>query len=61
MGNVGGERREALKGIVQAFEHGIDGLRQLRQLYWHLPLRQARGQRTRRNPGGHFTHLAQWP
>ncbi|MNE78285.1 hypothetical protein D3C80_1746760 [compost metagenome] len=59
MGNVGGERRQTLEGVVQAFEHGVDGLRQLLQFERHLPLGQPGGQRARRYLGGHFAHLPQ--
>ena len=44
MGDIGGERREPLEGIVQAAEHGIEGLGQFGQFRRHLPLGQALGQ-----------------
>ncbi|MCY1418760.1 hypothetical protein D9M71_343290 [compost metagenome] len=59
VGDVGGKRRKTLEGIVQAPEHGIEGLGQFGQLDGHLCLRQACGQRACRHAGGHLAHAPQ--
>ncbi|MNG28327.1 hypothetical protein D3C84_1135760 [compost metagenome] len=48
VGDIGRERRQTLKGIIQTFQHGVDGLCQFGQFNRHLVFRQARGQRARR-------------
>ncbi|MNR04796.1 hypothetical protein D3C85_1207860 [compost metagenome] len=59
VGDVGGKRRKTLEGIVQAPEHGIEGLGQFSQFDRHLRVRQACGQRARRYAGRHFAHASQ--
>ncbi|MNF93393.1 hypothetical protein D3C84_760660 [compost metagenome] len=59
MGNVGRERGQALKRVVEASEHGIEVVGHFRQFRWHVFFRQPHVQRLRGNPAGDRTDAPQ--
>jgi len=58
MGNVGGERRQALEGVVETPEHGVEMVGHFRQFRRHVFFRQACVERLRRDTAGDCAHAA---
>ncbi len=59
VGDVGGERREALEGFFQARQHGVQLAGQPAQLLWHPAGVEAGGEGVGGNPRGDFAHPSQ--